>query len=80
MRALRAEFERVRVDVLMRCVRRDTLRTEVRSMRERMRKELSNARRVRASSTSSRTRAAPPTSSSWRSTGRCCMRARIRRW
>jgi glutamate-ammonia-ligase adenylyltransferase len=42
--ALRAEFERVRVDVLMRCVKRDTLRAEVRSMRERMRKELSKAR------------------------------------
>ena len=42
--SLRAEFERVRVDVLMRCVRRDTLRAEVRSMRERMRKELSKAR------------------------------------
>ena len=42
--ALRAEFERVRVDVLMRCVRRDTLRTEVRDMRLRMRKELSKAR------------------------------------
>jgi glutamate-ammonia-ligase adenylyltransferase len=42
--ALRAEFERVRVDVLGRCVRRDTLRAEVRSMRERMRKELSKAR------------------------------------
>ncbi|HEU5134671.1 MAG TPA: bifunctional [glutamate--ammonia ligase]-adenylyl-L-tyrosine phosphorylase/[glutamate--ammonia-ligase] adenylyltransferase [Steroidobacteraceae bacterium] len=42
--ALRAEFERLRVDLLMRCVRRDTLRTEVRNMRERMRKELSKAR------------------------------------
>jgi glutamate-ammonia-ligase adenylyltransferase len=42
--ALRAEFERVRVDVLRRCVRRDTLRTEVRDMRLRMRKELSRAR------------------------------------
>ncbi|HEU4778414.1 MAG TPA: bifunctional [glutamate--ammonia ligase]-adenylyl-L-tyrosine phosphorylase/[glutamate--ammonia-ligase] adenylyltransferase [Steroidobacteraceae bacterium] len=42
--ALRADFERVRVDVLMRCVRRDTLRTEVRDMRLRMRKELSKAR------------------------------------
>ncbi len=42
--ALRAEFERVRVELLMRCVRRDTLRTEVRNMRERMRKELSKAR------------------------------------
>jgi len=42
--ALRAEFERVRVDVLMRCVRRDTLRAEVRDMRLRMRKELSKAR------------------------------------
>ena len=41
---LRAEFERVRVDVLQRCVRRDSLRTEVREMRERMRKELSRAR------------------------------------
>ena len=34
----------MRVDVLMRCVRRDTLRGEVRNMRERMRKELSRAR------------------------------------
>jgi glutamate-ammonia-ligase adenylyltransferase len=42
--ALRAEFERLRVDVLRRCVRRDTLRTEVRNMRERMRKELSRAK------------------------------------
>jgi glutamate-ammonia-ligase adenylyltransferase len=42
--ALRAAFERLRVDVLMRCVRRDTLRAEVRNMRERMRKELSKAR------------------------------------
>jgi len=42
--ALRAEFERVRVDVLRRCVRRDTLRVEVRNMRERMRKELSRSR------------------------------------
>ena len=41
---LRAEFERVRVDILMRCVKRDTLRTEVRGMRERMRKELSRAK------------------------------------
>jgi glutamate-ammonia-ligase adenylyltransferase len=41
--ALRAEFERVRVDVLVRCVRRDTLRTEVRDMRVRMRKELSRS-------------------------------------
>jgi [glutamine synthetase] adenylyltransferase / [glutamine synthetase]-adenylyl-L-tyrosine phosphorylase len=41
---LRAEFERVRVDVLMRFVRRDSLREEVRAMRERMRKELSRAR------------------------------------
>ncbi len=38
IRGLRAEFERVRVDMLMRCVRRDTLRDEVRNMRERMRK------------------------------------------
>jgi glutamate-ammonia-ligase adenylyltransferase len=42
--SLRAEFERVRVDILMRCVKRDTLRTEVRNMRERMRKELSRAK------------------------------------
>jgi glutamate-ammonia-ligase adenylyltransferase len=41
---LRAEFERVRVDALVRNVRRDTLRVEVRTMRERMRKELSRAR------------------------------------
>jgi [glutamine synthetase] adenylyltransferase / [glutamine synthetase]-adenylyl-L-tyrosine phosphorylase len=40
---LRAEFERVRLDVLSNHVRRDTLRTEVRTMRERMRKELSRA-------------------------------------
>jgi glutamate-ammonia-ligase adenylyltransferase len=41
---LRAAFERVRVEVLVRCVRRETLRTEVRDMRLRMRKELSRAR------------------------------------
>jgi glutamate-ammonia-ligase adenylyltransferase len=41
---LREEFERVRIDVLQRCVRRETLRTEVREMRERMRRELSRAR------------------------------------
>jgi glutamate-ammonia-ligase adenylyltransferase len=34
----------VRVDVLGRCVRRDTLRDEVRNMRERMRRELSGAK------------------------------------
>jgi glutamate-ammonia-ligase adenylyltransferase len=39
-----AEFERVRLDILQRCVRRDTLRKEVREMRERMRRELSRAR------------------------------------
>jgi [glutamine synthetase] adenylyltransferase / [glutamine synthetase]-adenylyl-L-tyrosine phosphorylase len=38
---LRAEFERVRLDVLCNHVRRDTLREEVRNMRERMRRELS---------------------------------------
>jgi [glutamine synthetase] adenylyltransferase / [glutamine synthetase]-adenylyl-L-tyrosine phosphorylase len=38
---LREEFERVRLDVLRDHVRRDSLRTEVRSMRERMRRELS---------------------------------------
>jgi glutamate-ammonia-ligase adenylyltransferase len=41
---LRAEFERVRVELLMRCVRRDSLRAEVRDMRLRMRRELSRAR------------------------------------
>jgi glutamine synthetase adenylyltransferase len=40
---LRAEFDRVRADVLWRCVRRDTLREEVRNMRERMRREFSAA-------------------------------------
>jgi len=41
---LRAQFERVRMDSLRNCVRRDTLRAEVASMRERMRKELSRAK------------------------------------
>jgi glutamate-ammonia-ligase adenylyltransferase len=41
---LRAAFEDVRVEILKNHVRRDTLRTEVRNMRERMRKELSRAR------------------------------------
>jgi glutamate-ammonia-ligase adenylyltransferase len=36
-----AEFERTRLDVLRYAVRRDSLRDEVRSMRERMRRELS---------------------------------------
>ncbi|MGH8139623.1 MAG: bifunctional [glutamate--ammonia ligase]-adenylyl-L-tyrosine phosphorylase/[glutamate--ammonia-ligase] adenylyltransferase [Steroidobacteraceae bacterium] len=40
---LRAEFERVRLDALSNYVRRDSLRGEVRAMRERMRKELSRA-------------------------------------
>jgi [glutamine synthetase] adenylyltransferase / [glutamine synthetase]-adenylyl-L-tyrosine phosphorylase len=40
---LRADFERVRLDVLSNHVRRETLRPEVRTMRERMRKELSRA-------------------------------------
>ncbi len=40
---LRAEFETIRMEVLANHVRRETLRTEVRSMRERMRKELSRA-------------------------------------
>ena len=39
--ALCAEFERTRLDVLRHAVRRETLRDEVRSMRERMRRELS---------------------------------------
>jgi glutamate-ammonia-ligase adenylyltransferase len=42
---LRPEFEEVRVDVLCNHIRRDTLQSEVRSMRERMRKELSRAAR-----------------------------------
>jgi [glutamine synthetase] adenylyltransferase / [glutamine synthetase]-adenylyl-L-tyrosine phosphorylase len=42
--ALRAAFEQVRLEVLERHVRRDTLRAEVRNMRERMRKELSRAK------------------------------------
>jgi [glutamine synthetase] adenylyltransferase / [glutamine synthetase]-adenylyl-L-tyrosine phosphorylase len=41
---LRSVFESVRLDVLRNYVRRDTLRTEVASMRERMRKELSKAK------------------------------------
>ncbi len=36
-----AQFERIRMDVLRHHVRRDTLREEVRAMRERMRRELS---------------------------------------
>jgi [glutamine synthetase] adenylyltransferase / [glutamine synthetase]-adenylyl-L-tyrosine phosphorylase len=43
--ALRAEFESVRLDTLCRYVRHDTLRDEVRNMRERMRKELSKSGR-----------------------------------
>ncbi len=39
--ALCAEFERIRLDVLRYAVRRESLREEVRSMRERMRRELS---------------------------------------
>src|SRR6516225_6949772 len=39
--ALRERFEAVRLDVLCQHVRRDTLREEVRNMRERMRRELS---------------------------------------
>jgi len=38
---LRAEFERTRLEVLRCAVRRETLRDEVRAMRERMRRELS---------------------------------------
>jgi glutamate-ammonia-ligase adenylyltransferase len=41
--AIREEFERIRRDVLMNHVRRDTLREDVRSMRERMRAELGHA-------------------------------------
>jgi [glutamine synthetase] adenylyltransferase / [glutamine synthetase]-adenylyl-L-tyrosine phosphorylase len=42
---LRAEFERVRLEILAHAVRRETLRDEVRRMRERMRRELSQAAR-----------------------------------
>ncbi len=42
---LRAQFEQVRLEVLANHVRRDTLRSEVRAMRERMRRELSKATR-----------------------------------
>ncbi len=42
--ALRRRFEDIRVDVLCHHVRRDSLREEVRKMRERMRAELSKAR------------------------------------
>jgi glutamate-ammonia-ligase adenylyltransferase len=41
--AIRGEFERIRRDVLMNHVRRETLREDVRSMRERMRAELGRA-------------------------------------
>jgi len=47
-------------------------------MRERMRKN--SPRAMRCASTSSRTRAGSPTSSSSLSTGRCCGRASTRRW
>ncbi len=42
---LSAAFERVRLDLLRHAIRRDKLRDEVRHMRERMRKELSKAKR-----------------------------------
>jgi glutamate-ammonia-ligase adenylyltransferase len=41
---LRAEFETLRLVLLQRCVRRETLRTDVRDMRLRMRRELSRAK------------------------------------
>jgi len=41
---LRATFAAVRIDVLRHAIRRDTLRDEVRKMRERMRHELSKAK------------------------------------
>ena len=40
---LAKQFERVRMEVLQHHVRRDTLREDVRSMRERMRRELTNS-------------------------------------
>ena len=42
--ALRERFEALRIELLTHHVRRDTLQAEVRSMRERMRRELSKAR------------------------------------
>ena len=41
---LRSKFEQVRIDILRHAIRRDTLRDEVRKMRERMRAELSKAK------------------------------------
>lgn len=41
--ALRERFERLRIDLLRHAVRRDSLRADVRAMRERMRSELSRA-------------------------------------
>jgi glutamate-ammonia-ligase adenylyltransferase len=41
---LRAQFEAIRIEVLAQHVRRDTLRSEVRAMRNRMRNELSRAK------------------------------------
>jgi [glutamine synthetase] adenylyltransferase / [glutamine synthetase]-adenylyl-L-tyrosine phosphorylase len=43
-RSLRARFEELRIDVLRQHVRRDSLREDVRSMRNRMRNELSRAK------------------------------------
>jgi len=42
-KSIREEFERIRMEVLTRHVRRDTLREDVRTMRERMRAELGRA-------------------------------------
>jgi glutamate-ammonia-ligase adenylyltransferase len=42
--ALRADFEALRLTILEKFVRRETLRDEVRNMRERMRKELSRSK------------------------------------
>jgi glutamate-ammonia-ligase adenylyltransferase len=41
---LRSRYEQIRVDLLRSAVRRDTLRTDVRVMRERMRTELSKSK------------------------------------
>ena len=41
---LREAFEQLRLEIIRRDVRRDTLQEEVRSMRERMRRELSKSR------------------------------------
>ncbi len=71
-----AAFEAARRRILSSAVRRDTLRNDVLEMRLRMQRELSKA--GRDNSTSSRMRAASPTSSFWCNTGCWRRRRRIR--